>query len=83
MLEVLLVLLGYNNTNGLAAGYVEFVQFFKLFLPSLVNFIIPAFIMSFFIDGSADEVEIPCVVKARCCGYKLFIPCYNYDGNFL
>ena len=26
------------------AGYVEFVQFFKLFLPSLVNFIIPAFI---------------------------------------
>ena len=44
------------------AGYVEFVQFFKLFLPSLVNFIIPAFIMSFFIDGSADEVENPPVL---------------------
>ena len=44
------------------AGYVEFFQFFKLFLPSLVNFIIPAFIMSFFIDGSADEVENPPVI---------------------
>ena len=44
------------------AGYVEFLQFFKLFLPSLVNFIIPAFIMSFFINGSADEVENPPVL---------------------
>ena len=47
------------------AGYVEFVQFFKLFLPSLVNFIIPAFIMSFFINGSADEVENPPVLLKR------------------
>ena len=47
------------------AGYVEFVQFFKLFLHSLVNFIIPAFIMSFFIDGSADEVENPPVLLKR------------------
>jgi len=41
------------------AGYVEFTQFFQLFLPSLVNFIIPSFIMSFFIKGSADDVENP------------------------
>jgi len=41
------------------AGYVEFTQFFQLFLPSLVNFIIPSFIMSFFIEGSADDVENP------------------------
>ena len=47
------------------AGYVEFVQFFKLFLPSLVNFLIPAFIMSFFIDGSADEVENPPVLLKK------------------
>ena len=47
------------------AGYVEFLQFFKLFLPSLVNFIIPAFIMSFFINGSADEVENPPVLLKR------------------
>jgi|TARA_B100001093_G_scaffold517126_1_gene597732 Na+/H+ antiporter NhaD/arsenite permease-like protein len=44
------------------AGYVEFTQFFKLFLPSLVNFIIPSFIMSFFIKGSADDVENPPVI---------------------
>ena len=46
----------------LQAGYVEFFQFLKLFLPSLVNFIIPSFIMSFFIDGSADDVENPPVI---------------------
>ena len=44
------------------AGYVEFSQFLKLFLPSLVNFIIPSFIMSFFIGGSADNVDNPPVV---------------------
>ena len=44
------------------AGYVEFTQFFQLFLPSLVNFIIPSFIMSFFIEGSADDVENPPVI---------------------
>lgn len=44
------------------AGYVEFFQFLKLFLPSLVNFIIPSFIMSFFIGGSADNVDNPPVV---------------------
>ena len=44
------------------AGYVEFTEFFQLFLPSLVNFIIPSFIMSFFITGSADDVENPPVI---------------------
>ena len=44
------------------AGYVEFTEFFQLFLPSLVNFIIPSFIMSFFIKGSADDVENPPVI---------------------
>ena len=44
------------------AGYVEFFQFLKLFLPSLVNFIIPSFIMSFFIRGSADNVDNPPVI---------------------
>jgi len=39
------------------SGYVEFTQFFALFIPSLVNFIIPAFIMSFFIEGSSKDVE--------------------------
>ena len=44
------------------AGYVEFTEFFQLFLPSLVNFIIPSLIMSFFITGSADDVENPPVI---------------------
>ena len=39
------------------AGYVGFTQFFALFIPSLVNFIIPAFIMSFFINGSSQDVD--------------------------
>ena len=38
------------------AGKVEFFTFFALIIPSLVNFIIPAFIMSFFIDGSSQDV---------------------------
>ena len=44
------------------AGYVEFTQFFQLFLPSLVNFIIPSAIMSFYIKGSAEDVENPPVI---------------------
>ena len=39
------------------AGYVKFTEFFALFLPSLVNFIIPAMIMSFFISGSESTTE--------------------------
>lgn len=36
-------------------GIVEFSQFFSLFLPSLVNFIIPAAIMSFFITQDSPK----------------------------
>ncbi len=44
-------------------GIVDFIQFFNLFVPSLVNFIIPAVIMSFFISNekpaqSGEEVEM-------------------------
>ena len=48
-------------------GVVSFSEFLNLFLPSLVNFIIPAFIMSFFIDkktgGYDDNVDTDIVVK--------------------
>lgn len=37
------------------AGWVEFKQFFSLFLPSLVNFFIPALIMSFFISNNLPQ----------------------------
>lgn len=45
------------------AGIVKFQEFFSLFLPSLVNFLIPAVIMSFFVeqnkpDAVDDHVEL-------------------------
>lgn len=40
------------------AQKVEFFEFFALFLPSLVNFLVPAFIMSFFVpDGMPWSVK--------------------------
>jgi NhaD family Na+/H+ antiporter len=38
-------------------GMVEFTQFFSLFLPSVVNFIIPAFIMSFAVPKGTPQVD--------------------------
>ena len=38
-------------------GMVEFTEFFSLFLPSLINYIIPAFIMSLFVSGSSENVK--------------------------
>lgn len=45
------------------AGHVEFFEFFSLFIPAAVNFLIPAFIMSFFIpkdfpDAIAEDIHI-------------------------
>lgn len=40
------------------AGKVEFLEFFKLFLPSAVNFLIPAIIMSFFLPKGQPEGEL-------------------------
>ena len=47
------------------ADRVEFVQFFWLFLPSVVNYVIPAFIMSLFIEGSSKDVANPPVQLKR------------------
>ncbi|MDG1750152.1 MAG: sodium:proton antiporter NhaD [Thalassotalea sp.] len=38
------------------AGLVKFEQFIVLFLPSLVNFLVPAIIMSFFISNEKSKV---------------------------
>ena len=45
------------------AGLVDFVIFFQLFIPSIVNYIIPAFVMYFFIPNempniSSDEIKL-------------------------
>ena len=39
------------------AGIIEFSEFFVLFLPSLVNFLVPASIMYFFIDGKPAKID--------------------------
>ncbi|MBU2892592.1 sodium:proton antiporter NhaD [Colwellia sp. D2M02] len=47
------------------AGLVKFEQFFVLFIPSLVNFLIPALIMSFFISNekSAPILDEEFIIK--------------------
>lgn len=46
------------------AGKVEFFEFFDLFLPSVVNFVVPALIMNFFIPkGQPKKVEEEIVLK--------------------
>ncbi len=53
------------------AGIVEFVTFFKLFIPSVINYIIPAFIMYFFIPNEMPNVSSEVVVMKR--GGKVII----------
>lgn len=53
------------------AGQVEFFEFFSLFLPSVVMFLIPATIMSFFIPKEYPE-PIKEEVRMKC-GAKVFI----------
>ena len=45
-------------------GFVQFGQFFTLFLPSLVNWLIPAFLISFSIPKSATHAALA-VAKVR------------------
>lgn len=46
------------------AGIVEFTQFFALLIPSLVNWLVPALIMSFFLDkGYPDPVLTTTKIK--------------------
>lgn len=46
-------------------GIVEFEDFFKLFVPSLINFVVPAAIMHFFIP-----VGMPTLPDEECAGIK-------------
>ncbi|OUR68770.1 sodium:proton antiporter, partial [Cycloclasticus sp. 46_83_sub15_T18] len=47
-------------------GIVQFTEFFALFIPSVVNYLIPAAIMHFFIpDGTPDAVEGEDLVMKR------------------
>jgi len=53
------------------AGIVEFITFFKLFIPSVFNYIIPAAIMYFFIPKEMPSVSSESVVIKR--GGKVII----------
>ena len=53
------------------AGIVEFTTFFKLFIPSVVNYLIPAVIMYFFIPNEMPTVSSDVVIMKR--GAKVII----------
>ena len=53
------------------AGIVEFLTFFKLFIPSVVNYIIPAIIMYFFIPDEMPNVSSDTIIMKR--GAKVII----------
>ena len=53
------------------AGIVEFTTFFKLFIPSVINYVIPAIIMYFFIPNEKPNVSSEVVFMKR--GAKLII----------
>ena len=53
------------------AGIVEFFTFFKLFIPSVVNYIIPAMIMYFFIPNEKPNVSSEIIIMKR--GAKVII----------
>ena len=46
-------------------GVLEFSEFFVLFIPSLINFIVPAFIMSFYIPNEHPDAMVEHVYMKR------------------
>ena len=79
------------------ADVVAFSEFFVLFLPALVSYIIPALVMSFFINNkhpqTADEdvnqngaIRILCLfllpfLRLRYLKQRLVYPCCRYDDG--
>jgi len=53
------------------AGIVDFITFFNLFIPSVVNYVIPATIMYFFIPNDKPNVSSEIIVMKR--GAKIII----------
>lgn len=46
------------------AGKVEFFAFYNLFIPSVVNYLVPAIIMSFFIEkGRPATLKVDCTIQ--------------------
>ena len=55
------------------AGIVEFFTFFKIFFPSVINYVIPAAIMYFFIPKEKPEVSTEKVYMKRGGGVIIFL----------
>ena len=55
------------------AGLVEFFTFFNIFIPSVINYIIPASIMYFFIPKESPEVSSEKVFIKRGCKMIIFL----------
>ena len=55
------------------AGIVEFFTFFNIFIPSVVNYIIPAAIMYFFIPKDSPEISTEKVFMKRGGGVIIFL----------
>ena len=53
------------------AGIVNFTTFFKLFIPSVINYLVPAFIMYFFIPNEMPKISSDVVIMKR--GAKVII----------
>lgn len=54
------------------AGKIPFATFFNLFLPSVINYVIPAFLMSFALPKGSPKAEIQ-KVKLTTGGKRIFI----------
>jgi Na+/H+ antiporter NhaD/arsenite permease-like protein len=64
-------------------GIVEFTEFFALFVPSVVNFIIPAFIMQFFLpQGNPTSTSNEITPKNWWFNYCWFVYSNNYYCGF-
>ena len=55
------------------AGIVEFFTFFKIFFPSVINYIIPAAVMYFFIPNEKPEVSSEKVIIKRGGKFIIFL----------
>ncbi len=55
------------------AGIVEFFTFFKIFFPSVINYIIPAAVMYFFIPNEKPEVSSDKVIIKRGGKFIIFL----------
>ena len=55
------------------AGIVEFFTFFKIFFPSVINYIIPAAVMYFFIPNDKPEVSSDKVIIKRGGKFIIFL----------